>query len=61
MVCRGAKELVPFLRQLKTLEIPLLAVVSDKERGLLGYTRETAIAEKLETAGGPRKRLGRSL
>jgi hypothetical protein len=42
LVCRGAKELVPFIKQLKTLEIPILAVVSDKEKGLV-----PAVAEAL--------------
>lgn len=35
MTCRGAKELAPFVSQLKTLDLPILAVVSDKERGLV--------------------------
>ncbi len=40
MLCRGAKELAPFIRQLKTLEVPILAVVSDKERGLVPAIEE---------------------
>ncbi len=40
MVCRGAKDLTPFIRQLKTLEIPILAVISDKERGLVPAIEE---------------------
>jgi hypothetical protein len=35
MKCRGAKELAPFIAQLKELDVPLIAVVSDKEKGLV--------------------------
>jgi len=40
MICRRAKELAPFIRQLKTLGIPILGVVSDKERGLVPAVEE---------------------
>jgi len=34
-ICRGADDLVPFIAQLKELKVPILAVVCDKERGLV--------------------------
>jgi len=46
MLCRGAKELTPFIRQLKSLDIPILAVVSDKERGLVPAIEE-ALGKKV--------------
>lgn len=36
MLCRGADELTPFIAQIKKLGVPILAVVSDKEKGLSG-------------------------
>jgi len=39
-VCRGAADLVPFIAQLKDLDIPILAVVSDKEKGLVPAIEE---------------------
>ena len=42
MLCRGAAELVPFIAQIKELGLPILGVVSDKERALV-----PAIAEAL--------------
>jgi hypothetical protein len=35
MICRGADDLTPFVAQLKELGIRILAVVSDKEKGLV--------------------------
>ena len=40
MMCRSAKELVPFVAQLKTLDVPIVAAVSDKERGLVPAIEE---------------------
>ncbi len=34
-ICRAASDLVPFIQQLTDLDIPILAVVSDKEKGLV--------------------------
>ena len=42
MLCRSAEDLVPFIAQIKEIEVPILAVVSDKERALV-----PAIAEAL--------------
>jgi hypothetical protein len=35
MICRSAKDLVPFISQIKQIGVPILAVVSDKERALV--------------------------
>jgi len=35
MFCRNAEELEPFIAQLKQMDIPILAVVSDKEKALV--------------------------
>jgi len=35
LFCRGADELAPFVAQLKEIGVPILAVVSDKEKGLV--------------------------
>jgi hypothetical protein len=35
LLCRGADDLVPFIRQIHELGIPILGVVSDKEKGLV--------------------------
>jgi hypothetical protein len=35
MLCRSAEDLVPFIRQLKEIGVPIIAVVSDKERALV--------------------------
>ncbi|MDI6793617.1 MAG: transposase [bacterium] len=35
MFCRNADELEPFIAQLKQMDIPILAVVSDKEKALV--------------------------
>jgi len=35
LFCRGADELAPFIAQLKEIGVPILAVVSDKEKGLV--------------------------
>jgi hypothetical protein len=40
LLCRGADDLVPFVRQLRDLDVPILAVVSDKERGLVPAIEE---------------------
>ena len=42
MLCRSADDLVPFIRQLKEIGVPIIAVVSDKEKALV-----PAIAEAL--------------
>jgi hypothetical protein len=42
LFCRSACDLVPFIRQIKEIDVPILAVVSDKEKGLV-----PAIAEAL--------------
>ncbi len=42
MFCRSAEDLVPFLAQIKEIGVPIIAVVSDKERALV-----PAIAEAL--------------
>jgi len=42
MFCRSADDLVPFIAQIKEIGVPLLAVVSDKEKALV-----PAIAEAL--------------
>ena len=42
LFCRSAEDLVPFIRQLNEIDVPILAVVSDKEKGLV-----PAIAEAL--------------
>jgi hypothetical protein len=42
MVCRSAEDLVPFISQIKQIDVPILGVVSDKERALV-----PAIAEAL--------------
>jgi len=35
MVCRSAEDLIPFVAQVKELGIPIIGVVSDKEKGLV--------------------------
>jgi len=35
LFCRSADDLVPFVAQLKEIDVPILAVVSDKEKGLV--------------------------
>ena len=42
LFCRSAADLVPFIRQLNEIGVPILAAVSDKEKGLV-----PAIAEAL--------------
>lgn len=42
MFCRSAEDLVPFLAQIKEIGVPIIAVVSDKEKALV-----PAIAEAL--------------
>ena len=40
LFCRGADDLVPFVAQLKEIGVPILAVVSDKEKGLVPAIEE---------------------
>ena len=40
LFCRSAEDLVPFVRQLKHIEVPILAAVSDKEKGLVPAIEE---------------------
>ena len=40
LFCRGAEELIPFIAQLTELELPILAAVSDKEKGLVPAIQE---------------------
>lgn len=40
LFCRSAADLVPFIAQLKELDIPILSVVSDKEKGLVPAIEE---------------------
>jgi hypothetical protein len=42
MLCRSADDLVPFIRQIKDIGVPIIATVSDKEKALV-----PAIAEAL--------------
>ena len=39
LFCRSAKDLIPFIAQIKEIGVPILAVVSDKERALVPATR----------------------
>ena len=49
LFCRSADDLVPFIRQIKEIDVPILAVVSDKEKGLV-----PAIEEALPGTPHPR-------
>ena len=40
LFCRSAEDLVPFIRQIKGIGVPILAVVSDKEKGLVPAIEE---------------------
>jgi hypothetical protein len=40
LFCRAADDLVPFVRQLNEIGVPILAVVSDKEKGLVPAIEE---------------------
>lgn len=40
LFCRSAEDLVPFVRQLKEIGVPILAAVSDKEKGLVPAIEE---------------------
>jgi hypothetical protein len=40
LFCRSAKDLVPFVRQLTEIGVPILAAVSDKEKGLVPAIEE---------------------
>ena len=40
LFCRAASDLVPFVRQLKEIGVPILAAVSDKEKGLVPAIEE---------------------
>jgi len=40
LFCRSADDLVPFIRQIKEIGVPILAAVSDKEKGLVPAIEE---------------------
>jgi hypothetical protein len=40
MFCRSAEDLIPFISQIKEIDVPILAVVSDKERALVPAIEE---------------------
>ena len=40
LFCRSAEDLVPFIRQLNEIGVPILAAVSDKEKGLVPAIKE---------------------
>ena len=49
LFCRSAADLVPFIRQIREIGVPILSVVSDKEKGLV-----PAIEEALPGTPHPR-------
>jgi hypothetical protein len=57
-ICRGEADLVPFIAQLKTLDVPILSVVSDKETGLAPAIK-TALGSKIKHQYCQKHYLGR--
>jgi hypothetical protein len=67
LFCRSADDLVPFIRQIKGIGVPILAVVSDKEKGLVPAIEEALPGTPHQLrqlhypeVGTPRERSGRS-